>query len=509
LVERALVGNVLRSSVKNFLHSTMISPVWPTWYALRGVSLVGAVLLVMVALGPGGAGQALAQEGTQPVVVLVDLDGAIDRISARFLSRAIDEAEDRRARLVVIRLDTPGGLLDSTRDIVSDIFASRVPVVVYVAPSGARAASAGTFIGASAGVLAMAPATNIGAAAVVGPGGEDLPKTLGRKATQDARALMRSIAERRGRPVGPLEATVATAAAYTAREAVRLGIVDLVAPTLNGLLENLHNRTIPAAGGAIAVQTRGTAVREVKMSFFERALSFLADPNLVFLLLSIGTLAITVELFHPGLWIPGSVGVISLILGFAGLGNLPFSWVGVALFAVATLFFFGESQAPGVGFFGIAGALTLALAGLFMIGSFGTPGLPGPSFAVSKWLLVAIGVIVGSLVLGLTLLVRSTRRLHYVSPLATENLLGQMAEVTNTLEPLGEVSVAGERWSAELAGGGLLEAGESVRIVGTRDLVLLVEPLSREGRAGKRTHSEGSERRAGRRSDERENDGIH
>ncbi len=432
--------------------------------------------LVALVLAWALAGAAGATAGGS--VVVVDLSSTIDKVSARFLSRALDQAAHEHARLVVVRIDTPGGLLDATRDMVGDIFASRVPVVSYVAPAGARAASAGTFIAEAAAAVAMAPATNIGAASVVGPGGQELPKTLGRKATEDATAFLRSIAQRRGRPQAPLVAAVLRAKAYSAEEALRLGIADLIAPTLPELLAELDGRTLAAAGGPVTVHTAGVSVHEIRMNLFERLLSFLADPNIAFLLISLGTLALAVELWSPGLWVPGTIGVIALVLGFAGLGNLPFSWAAVALLAVAVLLFVLEALHPGVGLFGAFGTVALVLGGVFMLGVLGPPELPGGSPGVSRWIIAGTGALAA---LAVALVVREVRLSHragYVSPLAQERLVGQIAEATSRLAPRGEVRLAGEAWSAELRGADSAEPGESVRVVEVTGLGLVVEPVS-------------------------------
>jgi membrane-bound serine protease (ClpP class) len=428
-------------------------------------ALCAAAAFVSVAQGAGG--------GRGPVVV-VELDRRIDKVSARFLERALDHARDDDATLVVVRIDTPGGLLDATRDMVGAIFGSPVPVVSYVAPEGAQAASAGTFIASAAAVLAMAPATNIGAAAVVGTGGEDLPKTLSRKATEDAAAFMRSIARRRGRPVAPLEATVRSAKAYSASEAVSLGIADMLAPDLAHLLGTLDGRRLQAAGGARQVHTAGAPMRTVEMGLLERILSFLADPNIAFLLISLGSLALAVEIWSPGLWVPGALGVISLILGFAGLGNLPFSWAAVALLALGALFFVLEALHPGIGLFGSFGIAAFVLGGLFMLG--GTPELPGEALQVSRWLLAVVAVVGASLVLLLVREVRLSHRGLYVSPYAREKIVGELAEVTVRLAPRGTVRLAGESWTAELRGAESAEVGEQVRVAKLSQLGLIVEP---------------------------------
>jgi membrane-bound serine protease (ClpP class) len=445
-----------------------------------------ALLVVAVALvATGRAGSQESGRGSGPVVV-VELDGAVDRVSSRFLGRALDEAEGEDAPAVVVRIDTPGGLLDATRDMVGDIFASRVPVVSYVAPEGAQAASAGTFVATAAALLAMAPATNIGAAAVVGAGGEDLPETLSRKATEDAAALIRSIANRRGRPIAPLEATVRQARSYAAEEAVELEIADLVAPDLEQLVSALDGRTLAAADGAVTVRTAGAEIHTIEMNLFERILSFLADPNVVFLLVSLGSLALAVEIWSPGLWVPGAIGVVCLILGFAGVGFLPFTWAALVLLALAVLFFVLEALHPGVGLFGAFGTAALLLGGLFMLGG---SELPGEALHVSRWLLAGIGVLAVLLTMLLVREMRLSQRVVYASPYAREQLLGGLAWVTVRLAPRGEVRIAGESWSAELRGADAAEVGEQVRVADLSQLGLLVEPVERTEPEAEALHS--------------------
>ncbi|MGH3045958.1 MAG: NfeD family protein [Gaiellaceae bacterium] len=431
-----------------------------------------AFLAVAATLAVPGTAASQGAGGGGPVTV-VELDGAIDKVSARFLERALDEAEDRNSPIVVVRINTPGGVLDATRDMVGDIFGSTVPVVSYVAPEGAQAASAGTFVASAAAFLAMAPATNIGAAAVVGAGGQDLPETLSRKATEDAAALIRSIAGRRDRPVAPLEATVRQARSYSAQEAVELGVADLVASDLEQLLAELDGRTLGAAEGEVPVRTTGTEIHRIEMNLFERILSFLADPNIAFLLISLGALALAVEIWSPGLWMPGAIGVMSLILGFAGVGFLPFSWAAVALLVLAVLFFVLEGLHPGIGLFGVFGTVALVLGGLFMLGG---SELPGEALRVSRWLLAGIGIFALLLTLLLVREMRLSHRVVYVSPYARERLLGELAEVTVRLAPHGEVRLAGETWTAELRGAGSAEVGERVRVADVSQLGFLVEP---------------------------------
>ena len=444
------------------------------WLPLVALAL-GAALLLASSARPAGA------QSSSGHVVVIELNRAIDRLTARFIAKHIHGAEEQGAGLIIIRLDTPGGTLESTRAIVRDIFASSVPVAVYVAPAGAQAASAGTFIAASAAVVAMAPATNIGAASVVGAQGEDLPVTLGKKASEDAAAFMRSIAQRRGRPVQPLDATVRNAVAYSADEAVKNGIADLIAKDTDDLLHQLDGRSVQFSSGQVTLRLTGVELRTAKLNLFERFLGFLANPTLSFLLMSLGGLGIVVELWSPGLIVPGVLGVIFLVLGFAGLGQLPFSWAGVALFVLAISLLIAEALHPGFGFFGVTGIIALILSGVFVVGGLGTPDFPDNALRVSRWLLVALGVIALTLLALLIREIRLSRKAGlYVSPFSRASLVGQTAEVVLTLNPQGQVRAAGEIWSAEAAAGSRIEAGQRVRVTATRDIWLIVEPLPPE-----------------------------
>jgi membrane-bound serine protease (ClpP class) len=446
----------------------------------RIAAALGVLVGVGLLLGPPANAQPSESE---PYALLVELDHPIDNVTARFVSRTLGSDEAENAEVVIIRLDTPGGLVDAMRDMVGDIFSAPRPVAVFVAPEGARAASAGTFVTAAAGVAAMAPATNIGAAAVVGGGGEDLPETLAEKATQDAVALMRSIAERRDRNAEALEETVLEARAFSAEEARDENIIDLVADDVPDLLRQLDGMSIPVGDDEmteVTVDTDGLAVRSVELSLVEQFLSFLADPNIAFLLVSLGSLAIVVELFNFGTIIPGVLGVVMLVLGFTGVGQLPFSWGGVALIILAMVFFIAEAQAPGLGVFGALGAVTLVLGGLFLVGFFGTPEVPGsPQVRVSPWLLAGTGIAVGAAVVWLAWEFQKARRGPggYISPVAREAMIGQVATVSRRLDPKGEVHFADEFWEATLPPGQQADEGTPVWIVDVDGYQVTVVPV--------------------------------
>ena len=413
-------------------------------------------------------------------VYIIQLDRAIDPVSERYLVRELQEAQGRYA-LVVIVLDTPGGLLDSTRGMVNAMLESRVPTAVYVSPSGAHAASAGTFIGAAANILAMAPVTEIGAAAVVGGQGEELGETLQVKANEDAAALLRGIAEKRGRNVEALEATVFEAKAYSAEEAVKIGIADVVAKNLDELLHWAEGRSVETAAGTIELQALlDSTIRNSQYSVWERFLGVIANPNLAFLLISLGSLALIVELWNFGTFIPGTIGVVLLILGFAGVGQLPFQWAGVVLIVIAVALLAAEIfVTPGFGFFGIAGVIALILGGLFLFPfpSIDAPELPGGQIQVSKWLLGGIGAVVLAFVIWMIWELRKVSRPESYIPTGSSSLvIGTTAPVTKSLNPEGEVYAAGEHWSAHTPDRTHVEAGRSVKITKIEGVTLIVEP---------------------------------
>jgi len=390
----------------------------------------------------------LFAQSDSPLIVRARIDSAIDSVVAGYVERVIHFAENEDADLIIVTLDTPGGLLDATRDIVEAIMGSDVPVVVYVGPEGAQAASAGTFIGASADVLAMSLATNIGAASVVDASGGDLPDTLERKANQDAAALIRSIAETRERNINALESTVLAAKSFSAEQAIEKSIADLLADDFDDLISQLSDANYVDLFGGQIFDFTDAEISLVEFTLLERLLSFVSSPDIAFLLISLGGLGIIVELWNPGTWIPGTLGALFLILGWAGVGQLPFSWAGIALVALAMLLFYLESTAPGVGYFAVAGAVALVLGGIFFVGFFGIERIPGDAPIVNRWLLSSITAAILGLVLWLGYFIRGTKRIPaYDGYQSASNIVGSTGTVTVALAPSGEVLVHGEHWT--------------------------------------------------------------
>ena len=438
---------------------------------MRRLAASFLILAGLAALWPSLSVPVAAQSDEHAAFLVID--GGILPQSSRFLSRGIDTATEEGARFLIIQLDTPGGLLDSTRDMVGEILESEVPIVVYVSPPGARAASAGTFILAAAHVAAMAPATNVGAASPVGSGGSELPETIKSKATQDAAAFLRSIAAERGRNADALEKTVLNAVSYTESEALEKDIIDLVARDMDSLLSQLDGRTVELRGGEVVLETAGLEVQRINRNPVERFLGVVADPNIAFLLLTVGGVLLLLEVLNPGIIFAGVFGAIALALAFLGLGNLPVNWVAVGLIGLAMVLFFFEMQAPGVGIFGLGGAISFVLGAFLLFGGFSAPAIPTPSFRVSLWVIASVSGILFAMLVTLFWAVLRAKRARFYT-LGPRNLVGQTARTTTTLDPRGTVQVASELWSAVSDSGEPIPEGEEVIVADIDGLTLTV-----------------------------------
>ena len=334
--------------------------------------------------------------------------------------------------------------------------------------------------GTAAGhVAAMAPGTNIGAASPIGGQGEEIPETLKEKIFEDTAAEIRSIAERRGRSVEPLEATVLEAKSYTANEALELGIIDLVVTSLPELLAELDGRTVLVETGAgeveVTLATRNLVLREIEMGFFDRLLSIIADPNIAFMLLSLGGLGLFVEVMNPGLIFPGVGGVIALMLAFMALGNLPGNWAGAALILLGFALAVAEINVEGFGVLGVLGIVSFVLGGVLLFAHFGTPSPVLPSIRVSLWALVPVSATLAAGIGGLTYTMVQSRRRQRAEvppPLPFVGLTGIVATVLN---PRGTVRVRGETWTARATNDERIERGAEVVVLAQEGPVLTVE----------------------------------
>ncbi|HEX6386472.1 MAG TPA: nodulation protein NfeD [Anaerolineae bacterium] len=406
-------------------------------------------------------------------VYVVEIEGVINPPVANYLVRVLDEAAGQEAGLVVIQIDTPGGLDSSMREMTRAILASPVPVAVYVAPSGARAASAGLFVLASAHVAAMAPGTNTGAAHPVGLGGET-DEVMTSKAVNDAAATIRSLAEQRGRNAQWAEQAVRESVSVTESEALELNVIEVVARDLDDLLRQIDGWTVETASGEVTLDVIEASRHQAPMHFAERFLHVLTDPNIAFILLSVGSIGIVAELYNPGTFFPGIFGAISLILAFYALGNLPTNWAGVALIVLALVLFIAELSAEGTGVLGAGAVIAFFLGGLFLFRPL-QPASPAlPDLSVSPWLVVlATAMMAGFIFLVVGQIIQARR-----APLMTgyEHFAGQVGIVHEKLKPRGRVRFQSQIWFAESRSGAEIAAGQHVRIVGVEGLTLIVEP---------------------------------
>ena len=414
--------------------------------------------VVMLALASVSVSSLEGQGGG--AILVGRLDTPIDPVSARVLAGWIEEAERRGASLLVLEVDTPGGRLDSMRDMTGALLDSSVPIAVLVTPAGARAASAGTFIVASGHIAAMTPGTTIGAASPVDAGGNDLRETIKAKASQDAAALLRGIAAQRKRNSEALEETIFEARSYSAEEALELDVVDLNVRDLTDLLTQLDGQEIDLNGTNITLSTSQSSVEVLEETPVQRFQGWLANPHLVFILFAVGGILIIVELVSPGGWIPGATGLGLLLLAFVGLGNLPVNWIGLALMGGGLVLLFVELQAPGWGGFGAAGGIAFVIGGFLLFGDTSVPGLPAPDVRVGWAVLAGTAVFIAISVFGLFHFSRKARDIKVVS--RASQIVGQTGVVRSTLDPTGTVYLAGELWTAESEDGDTIESGETV-----------------------------------------------
>lgn len=448
------------------------------------------LMLVWLALLAGGTGLAAAQtpqtDGpapSAPLVLVLDLDGAVGPATTEYLQRGLETAAARQADLAVIRMDTPGGLDSSTRDIIASILASPVPVAVFVTPAGARAASAGTYILYASHLAAMTPGAHLGAATPVQmggsnplspaqPEGEDGEQAqasggdaMTAKVTNDAAAYMRSLADLQGRNAAWGERAVREAATLTAAEALDQGVIELLVRDLDGLLAQADGRTVMLNGEPQALRTAGAQVETLAPDWRARALGVLTNPNIAYLLLMVGIYGLIFEFMSPGAIGPGAVGAVSLVLGLFALNMLPVNYAGGALMLLGIGLLVAETFSPGFGIFGAAGGVALALGSVMLFRE--TPG-----FKLSPFVIAAtVGVSLAFVAIALRAAVRGAKR-----GVATgaESLLRAGGVVLSWADDQGYVHAQGEDWRAR--SDAPLVPGQRVRVAAREGLTLTVEP---------------------------------
>jgi membrane-bound serine protease (ClpP class) len=403
-------------------------------------------------------------------VVLLKIDGAINPASAAFIERGIETAREKNAECLIIQMDTPGGLLKSTRVIVSSFLESKIPIVVYVSPGGAQAGSAGVFITMAAHIAAMAPGTNIGAAHPVDMEGK-MDSVMSEKVTNDAAAFIRTIAEKRNRNLKWAENAVRKSQAITETEALDTNVIDLIAKNVDDLLTQIDGRQVETVSGATTLHTKGARIEQMEMGWAEKLLDLLSNPNIALILFQLGTIGLILELYNPGSIFPGIVGVISLVLAFYSMHTLPINYAGLALIIFGIVLFLLEIKIMSHGMLAIGGAVSLFLGSIMLIRTSSVL-----EFVELSWSVIFASVIISTfffvVILGLG--IKAQRRKPTTG---IEGLTGEAGQVIETLKPEGVVRVHGEIWNAESLSG-TIQKGNRIRVVRINGLKLLVEPFT-------------------------------
>lgn len=410
----------------------------------------------------------LIAAGQQPAprVVAVSIDGVVHPVTVEIVHDAIEQARSQNAAFLLIRLNTPGGLLEATRQIIQELSASPVPVVTYVTPSGARAASAGFFLLEAGDIAAMSPGTNTGAASPVLLG-QQMEETMRKKVENDAAALLRSMTTRRGRNSQLAEQAIRDAKAFTEKEALDNKLIELIASSEQDLFKQLDGREITRwDGGKQVLHVAGAQVIETHTTMREKLISAIADPNIAFILLVLGALGIYVEFSSPGLIFPGVAGGILALLGLSGLSILPINWVGVALLVLAVALFVLEAKFTSHGILGIGGTVCMVLGALLLVN-----GPPEMRIHLSTAISVAVPFALITMFL-VSIVIQARRNKVLTGP---AGMIGEVGITRTALEPEGQVLVRGEYWDAVAERN--LPAGARVRVKAMAGLKLLVEPV--------------------------------
>ena len=416
---------------------------------------------------------AFGQEGA-PRVVVLPTSGVVDQVMSGYLRDGIAKAHREGATAVVVALNTPGGSLEATREIVTTLLNAPLPTIAWVGPAGSRAASAGTFITMAAHIAVMAPGSNIGAATPISGEGEDIEGALGDKVMEDTQALLRSISALRNRNVEWALTTVTEAKAYTADEAVAAGGVDGTAPTIAEAVAFADGRSVTVAGQPITLELSGATTDELHMNPLQAFLHLLSDPNIAFILFTIGFYGLIFELQNPN-FVTGILGGISIILAFIGFGSLPLNVAGLLLIGLAVVLFVLEFTVTSHGLLTVAGIVCFALGAAALYTEPGTP--TAPDVAVAIPVIVTMTAMTAAFMVFVTIAVVRTRKMATAAGLIGAGLAANsVGEVRRPLTPLGSVYAGGEEWTARSADERPLGRGTQVRIVGQEGLTLVVEP---------------------------------
>jgi membrane-bound serine protease (ClpP class) len=415
-------------------------------------------------------------QGGSPLVLLLSAEGPLTPAMVEYLKRGLESAARQNAELLLFQIDTPGGSLDLMNQMIKEIRASRVPVVVYVAPRGAMAGSAGALITLAGHAAGMAPETAIGASSPVGPQGEELGETIKAKEVNILKATVRSLTENRPPEAVQLaEAMVASADAISASEALRAGLVDFIALNTDDLLRQLDGFQVETISGKRVLNTTNIQIQQQTSSFIEQVLAILTNPNVVFLLITIGVQAILIELSSPGGWVAGFIGVVCLALAFYGLGVLDVNWFGAVFLLIAFVLFILDIKAPTHGALTVAGVVSLAVGALVL---FNSPSLPALQPRVSVPLVLIMSTLTGLVFFGILLF--AIRAQKTPIRVGVESLVGRTGRAMSEIagQKSGQVMVASEQWTADLApGGASIQRGDLVEVVRVSGLRLVVKKV--------------------------------
>jgi membrane-bound serine protease (ClpP class) len=404
-------------------------------------------------------------------VISMKVDGTINPVTADFIHDGIEKAKNKKAECLIIHLNTPGGLLKSTRIIVSDILESPVPVIVYVSPSGAHAGSAGVFITLAAHIAAMAPGTNIGAAHPVSMQGS-MDSTMGEKVTNDAAAFIRSIAEKRNRNIEWAENAVRKSFSYPESEALEDSAIDLIAKNEQDLLSQVDGKQVETNSGITTLRTKSATTEKYEMSTLEKLLNLLSDPNIAYILLLLGMYGVLFELYNPGAILPGIVGVIALILSFYSMHTLPINYAGLALIIFGIILFLLEIKIVSHGLLAVGGVISLLLGSMMLIKS----GSALEFVKISRSVIISATVV--SALFFLFVVGAGVKAQRRKPVTGVDGLIDDTGEVIDMLDPSGTIKVQGEIWNAESLAG-TIGKGEKVRIKEMKNLKLYVEPINK------------------------------
>jgi len=407
------------------------------------------------------------------VVHVIEVESIISPVSAEFITKSIIRAEEENAECLIIELDTPGGLLESTRDITKSFLAAHIPIVVYVAPSGARAASAGVFISYAAHLVAMAPSTNIGAATPITMGGEsDSSSALTHKITNDAVAQIKGLAEKRSRNAEWAEKAVREAVSITETEALKLNVINFISPSLDSLLKQIDGREVEVTQGKVTLKTRDVQVVHREMNLRYRILEKISDPNVAYMLLIFGFYGILFELYNPGAIFPGVVGALFLILAFFALSTLPVNYAGLLLILLAIVLFILEIKITSYGLLTIGGILSMILGSLMLIEK--TPDNFQPVVSISLSVIISMAIVTALFFLFALGLTFKTHRKKVTT--GVEGMVGETGVAQTTISPEGTVKVHGEIWKASSTQP--IKKGGKIRVIAVEGLRLMVEKIN-------------------------------